>query len=190
MKKIYYIIFTLLIFSCNRSYEREEIKVIIDFTNSYLKKEHLQKLENYELICSENKKLDSFNLNIYISDYLLPISKIREDEKWMFDDNYSGKDSIIFRNILNSKKFNELTYREFDKNQIKLIEPYKQIIEYKPLDDYIRIRFSRVCFDKKRENAIVLIEYNFHCDKFNVSGFERPYLLRKIKNKWNYIPTK
>ena len=177
-------------FSCSNSYEQEEIKVITEFTNSYLKNEHLQKLENYELICSENKKLDSFNLKIYISDYLLPISKIREDEKWMFDDNYSGKDSTIFRNILNSKRFKELTYREFDKNQIKLIKPYKQISEYKPLDDYIRISFSRVCFDKKRENAIVLIEYNFHCDKFSVSGFERPYLLKKRKNKWNYIPTK
>tara|TARA_R110002049_G_C8892457_1_gene540881 strand:+ start:83 stop:655 length:573 start_codon:yes stop_codon:yes gene_type:complete len=190
MKKLIFIISVIFMFSCKNLYEQEEIKVITDFTNSYLKKEHFEKLENYKLICSENEKLDSSNLKIYISDYLLPISKIRKDKKWLFDGNYSGNDSIIFRNILDSKKFNELSYREFNKSEIQLIENYNLIDNYSEEEDFVGIKFSRVCFDENKENAILLIEYNFNCDKLNVSGFERPYLLKKMNNSWKYIPTK
>ena len=61
------------------------------------------------------------------------------------------------------KTFKNLKYSEINKSKIKLIKPYRQFeksqIKVSADEEYKILKFSRVCFDEKRENGIVVVEY-------------------------------
>ena len=136
MKRIILTFFLISLISCNNNYEKEEFKALEDITNNYLLKNHLNKMREKSQIFSENEieeiyekplNIDTLDLKVYLSDALLPISQVKEDNEWMFDDNYFGtKDSTIFHSIVNSRDFENLKYREFEKSKIQFIKPYRQ----------------------------------------------------------------
>jgi len=111
----------------------------------------------------------------------------------MFNDNYFGtEDSSIFHGIVASKRFNQLEYKEFDKTKINLIKPYRQFEKSQEKvetdEEYTLLNFSRVCFDDKRENGIIVIEYRKGFSHGSMSGYNMALLIKKIDDKWAYIP--
>jgi hypothetical protein len=200
MKKLIQIFFALFLISCNSNYEREEFKAIEDITNDYLLKNHLKKIKEepkvpneIEEVFENSSKIDTLDMKVYLSDALLPISQIKEDNEWMFNDNYFGtKDSAIFHSIVNSKKFVDLKYREFEKNRIQFIKPYRQFVKSKEKlkenEEYSLLSFSRICFDEKRKNGVIVIEYRNGHKGFTSYGNHMAFLIKKINEKWKYIP--
>jgi hypothetical protein len=174
------------------NYEKEESVAIEDFANDFLI--HYPKLahSNIDNDGSTNST-NGHKMKVYISDALLPISQIKEDNEWMFDDNYFGTaDSAIFRDIVASKEFDELKYREFEKEEIELPPAFIQFpnsnIELESQEEYIIISFSRVCFDQPKENGIVVIDYRIGFDVGTMGGYNMALLIKKENGKWGYIP--
>lgn len=193
------ILVCLTFIRCDNSYEIAEDKAIQDFANDYLQKNHLNDILNPILLMGEKSprviNLDSLDLKVYISDALIPISQIKKDNEWMFNDNYFGtKDSAIFYQIVKSSQFAELEYRVFDKAQLKLVKPYRQFEKSKekiPADEkYIILYFSRICFDKNKENGVVVIDYRTAHEGSSAYGYNMALLIKKIGDKWTYVSRK
>ena len=203
MKKSLLIFNLLFIVSCSNSYENEELRAIEGFASDFMVKNHLNKVLK-QPFSSENEieefyerplYVDTLNLKVYLSDTLLRISQVKEDNEWMFDNNiFEKKDSAIFYSLINSKKFKNLKYREFEKNKIQFKKPYRQFEKSKEKlkenEEYSLLSFSRVCLDDKRENGIVVLEYRNGNRGFTIYGSHRVYLLKKIDEKWEYVPRK
>ena len=204
MRIIILIVFIISLISCDSNYEKEEFKAIEDITYNYLVKNHLNKIKEEPYLNYENDieevyekplNLDTLDLKVYLSDALLPISQVKEDNDWMFNDNYfRTKDSAIFYSIVNSKEFKNLKYREFKKNKIKFIKPYRQFEtsneKLEENEEYSLLSFSRVCFDEKRENGVVVIEYRNGNKGYTSYGNHMAFLIKKTGEKWEYIPRK
>ena len=189
------------------SYEKEEFKAIKSITNEYLKNNHLKEILNpdfnppppgyYSYDSSEYQKprvpnIDSLDLKVYISDALLPIAQIKEDNEWMFRSNrYNKTDSIKYNEILISNTFKKLKYREFNKRNIEFIKPYRYFDRSKEsmalVDIYSIFNFSRICFDSKREYGIIVIDYETGYENGTGSGYFMSYLIQKIDDKWTLI---
>jgi hypothetical protein len=200
---------TLFLLSCDANniglkddteYRELEFEALEDLTNQYLRQVHLSHLKDYENMMSEinNEKPPVFNfkdLPVYISDALVPIAQIEEDEKWMFEDRYKdNKNKQLFQKIINSKQFKTLFYREFNKSDMILDEPFKQVYETPPNlkkdQEYVILNFSRVCFDKKREKGVVVIHYTHGYDNGKNSGNHGVYMIEKKVDGWIYIQPK
>jgi len=200
MKKILIIIIVvgLLFATCtNGSYEIEEVLAIQDIANDFLQRNLLT--EEIMVLDGEVIKItpfvDSLNSRVYFSDALLPISQVKEDNEWMFNNDYLGTpDSAIFYSIVNSKRFNKLTYREFDKSKIELVKPLMQFnksqAKIKTDEEYTIFQFSRVCFDNKRENGILVIHYLRGFENGAMNGYHMALLIKKDNGKWAYIHRK
>lgn len=194
MKRILQILTLFFIIGCNNNYEKEELNVIKDIANEFLVKNHLNKVlkDPFEEIYERPLYVDTLDLKVYLSDALLPISQIKEDNEWMFENkSLEKKDSIIFYSLIKSKKFQNLKYREFEKNKVQFEKPYRQFEKSKEKlkenEEYSLINFSRVCLDEKEENGIVVIEYRNGKKGFTIYGSHRVYLIRKKNSKWKYI---
>lgn len=179
--------------SCEDSYETEELKAIEDISNDFLIKKDLDKLLNVPDSIGHIKvykpNVDSLNIKVYLSDALVPIAQEKEDNLWMFKNNgFSKSDSIVFYGIVNSSRFKELGYRDFDKKKIRLKKPYSQseISEVKIVADqeYKILKFSRVCFDADKQNGIVVVELLTGLEYGTQSGFNGSILIKKKNNKW------
>jgi len=200
MTKFLSIIFICLVFTgCNDNYENEEIVAIEDLTNDYLErnilKEILEPSDIFNDKPSPKPNIDTLDLKVYLSDALIPIAQVKQDNEWMFNDNYFGTpDSAIFYGIVHSINFKKLNYREYDKREIQLIKPFRQFekSQAKVIADesYTILNFSRVCFDSKKENAVVVIEYLQGFTSGSMSGYHMALLIKKKGNKWTYIPRK
>lgn len=190
--------FTILLTSCKDDYEQEELKAIEDVANDYLKTNDLllnpTKFFDDQIIVRPN--IDNLDIKVYFSDDLLPISQVKEDNEWMFTDNNFKKasDSITFFSILNSQKFKDLKFREFAKSKLKLERPYTQFkssqTKFTADEEYRVLNFSRVCFDDKRENGIVVIEYLVGYESGTSSGYHNSLLIKKKNGKWTYVRRK
>ncbi|CAD0009750.1 hypothetical protein [Flavobacterium salmonis] len=199
MRKIFVLfMFTILLTSCKDDYEQEELKAIEDVANDYLKTNDLllnpTKFFDDQIIVRPN--IDNLDIKVYFSDDLLPISQVKEDNEWMFTDNNFKKasDSITFFSILNSQKFKDLKFREFAKSKLKLERPYTQFkssqTKFTADEEYRVLNFSRVCFDDKRENGIVVIEYLVGYESGTSSGYHNSLLIKKKNGKWTYVRRK
>lgn len=202
MKRILLILFIISLISCDNNYEKEEYEAIEDIANNYLLKNHFKKIKEEPHLNYENEfeevyerplNLDTLDLKVYFSDALLPISQVKEDNEWMFNDNYFGtKDSAIFHSIVNSKEFKNLKYREFEKNKIQIVKPYRQFEKsnekLEENEEYSLLSFSRVCFDEKRENGVVVIEYRNGNKGSTTYGNHMAFLIKKTEGKWEYVP--
>ncbi len=199
MRKIFVLLmFTILLTSCKDDYEQEELKAIEDVANDYLKTNDLllnpKKFFDDQVIAKPN--IDSLDIKVYFSDALLPISQVKEDNEWMFTDNDFKKvsDSITFFSILNSQTFKDLKFREFEKSKLKLERPYTQFkssqTKFTADEEYRVLNFSRVCFDDKRENGIVVIEYLVGFESGTSSGYHNSLLIKKKNGKWTYVRRK
>ena len=199
MKKIFVLLmFTILLTSCKDDYEQEELKAIEDVANDYLKTNDLllnpTKFFDDQVIAKPN--IDSLDIKVYFSDALLPISQVKEDNEWMFTDNDFKKasDSITFFSILNSQTFKDLKFREFEKSKLKLERPYTQFkssqTKFTADEEYRVLNFSRVCFDDKRENGVVVIEYLVGFESGTSSGYHNSLLIKKKNGKWTYVRRK
>jgi hypothetical protein len=199
MRKIFVLLmFTILLTSCKDDYEQEELKAIEDVANDYLKTNDLllnpTKFFDDQVIAKPN--IDSLDIKVYFSDALLPISQVKEDNEWMFTDNDFKKasDSISFFSILNSQTFKDLKFREFEKSKLKLKRPYTQFkssqTKFTADEEYRVLNFSRVCFDDKRENGIVVIEYLVGFESGTSSGYHNSLLIKKKNGKWTYVRRK
>jgi len=199
MRKIFVLLmFTVLLTSCKDDYEQEELKAIEDVANDYLKTNDLllnpTKFFDDQVIAKPN--IDTLDIKVYFSDALLPISQVKEDNEWMFTDNDFKKasDSITFFSILNSQTFKDLKFREFEKSKLKLERPYTQFkssqTKFTADEEYRVLNFSRVCFDDKRENGIVVIEYLVGFESGTSSGYHNSLLIKKKNGKWTYVRRK
>ena len=199
MRKIFVLLmFTILLTSCKDDYEQEELKAIEDVANDYLKTNDLllnpTKFFDDQVIVKPN--IDTLDIKVYFSDALLPISQVKEDNEWMFTDNNFKKasDSITFFSILNSQRFKDLKFREFAKSKLKLERPYTQFessqTKFTADEEYRVLNFSRVCFDDKRENGIVVIEYLIGFESGTSSGYHNSLLIKKKNGKWTYVHRK
>jgi hypothetical protein len=193
------ILITLILCGCNDNYDKDELDAITDITNDYLERNILQEtLTPHDLFSDKplaKPNIDSLDLKVYISDALIPIAQIKEDNEWMFNDNYFGtSDSAIFYGIVNSEKFRQLGYKEFDKQKVTLIKPFRQFgkSQEKIIADevYTILNFSRVCFDNNKENGVVVIEYLQGLESGTRNGYHMALLIKKKNNKWTYIPRK
>ncbi|REG88382.1 hypothetical protein [Flavobacterium aquicola] len=199
MRKIFVLLmFTILLTSCKDDYEQEELKAIEDVANDYLKTNDLllnpTKFFDDQVIVKPN--IDTLDIKVYFSDALLPISQVKEDNEWMFTDNNfkNASDSITFFSILNSQNFKDLKFREFAKSKLKLERPYTQFkssqTKFTADEEYRVLNFSRVCFDDKRENGIVVIEYLVGYESGTSSGYHNSLLIKKKNGKWTYVRRK
>lgn len=184
---------------CKDRSDKEELDAITDIANDYLEKNVLKEILEPRDIYSdkplEKLNIDSLDLKVYLSDALLPIAQVKQDNEWMFNDNYSGTpDSAIFYDIVNSEEFGKLTYREFDKKEIRLIKPFRQFEKSQEKvtteESYSILNFSRVCFDIKKQNGVVVIEYLQGFTSGSMNGYHMALLIKKKNNKWTYIPRK
>jgi len=196
MKKTLFLLISLSIISCRKPYEKEEFYAIQNILNDYLKREYLEnEIRPYIHLKEEtNSKFntDSTEIKVYISDALIPISQIKEDEYWMFINNYSDPENKkIFKQIINSDQFKKLRYREIDKKNIKLINPYKQaessIILLKNKEKYHIFNFSRVCFDNQKKNGIIVLNESIGKNGLEIQGNYKALLIKKKNKKWTYI---
>jgi hypothetical protein len=197
MKRTIQILTLFFIISCNNNYDKEELNVIKDIANEFLVKKHLNKVlkSPFEEIYERPLYVDTLDLKVYLSDALLPISQIKEDNEWMFENNhFEKKDSIIFYSLINSKKFKDLKYREFEKNKIKFEKPYRQFEKSKEKikenEEYSLLNFSRICLDEKEENGLVVIEYKNGKKGMTIYGSHMVYLISKNNNKWELTSRK
>jgi hypothetical protein len=192
MKKIIILLISLTIFGCKNSYEKEEFNAIQSILNNYLKLEYL---ENKPFEENENIKSDKIyntKIKVYISDALIPISQIKEDEYWMFTNNFRfAENKNKFNEIINSTIFKKLRYREIKKKQIELINPYEQSensrVDLKNEEKYNILSFSRVCFDYQMENGIVVINESIGRKGGKIQGNHKVLLIKKVNGKWVYI---
>lgn len=193
IRLIFYIL-SFCFLSCNNSYETEESKAIEDISNDYLNRKDLSKTLNPPTLYDGKNiitiTIDSLGFRIYFSDTLMSLSQVKQDAEHLFvGNNFNTSDSLIFYGLLNSEKFRELSYREFDKTKLKLIKPYIQLQRF-PLNlkgGYKTLKFSRVCFDEKKQNGIVVIDYSTVFESFPMTGFHEVLLIKKKNNKWTYI---
>ncbi|TCN50016.1 hypothetical protein D0809_24020 [Flavobacterium circumlabens] len=179
MKNIILIIFSFVFLNCGRNYEIEEDKAINDIVNDYLKN-------------SRESNINVGEKNVFISDALIPISQIKEDDELMFINNsFKPSDSIIFYQIVNSNTFKNLKYREFNKGNLQLDKPYKQSkkSDLKVTDENVLkiIKLSRICFDDNMENGVAVIEYMVGNEYTTENGYNGALLLKKVNNKWTYV---
>lgn len=187
----------LIFISCNnKSYEKEEVIAIQDIANDFLQRNLLTEEEVVTLdgeVIKITPFIDSLNSRVYFSDALLPISQVKEDNEWMFNNNYHGtEDSAIFYGIVHSKRFYELKYREFEKSKIELIKPLKQFEKSQETirtdEEYTIFQFSRVCFDSNKENGVIVIDYKKGYKNGSMNGYHMALLIKKQEGKWKYIP--
>jgi hypothetical protein len=199
----------LVTLSCTRRYEAEEFKAYQDITNKYLAVHDLHDLlypppepgpqdftnsRNIVPVKVDSLKLiDSLKIKVFISDALLPISQIKEDDDWMFKDSivYKVHDSI-FLSIMNTDRFKRLKYRELNKNELVLNKPYYQIFnprkEIGTDEKYLLFNFSRICFNHDFTFGLVLIEFQRGTDSYYGIGQLKVFLIRKNqKNIWEII---
>ena len=190
MKNFFLYIISIIFFSCGNDYEKEEIKVISDITNEYLRRNHLNLDDEYLKL--DTIQVEDSEFDVYISDVLIPIKQIKEDNEWMFScNNLTKKDSILFNELINSEYFESLKYREFNKTEIKLDKPYNQMFEK---DDkttsaeiYLMFNFSRVCFNNEMNKGIVVIDYKIGGKYGFKQGYNMSLIILKVNGKWTYI---
>jgi hypothetical protein len=184
---------------CKDNSDKDELAAITDITNDYLERNVLKEiLEPRDIFTDKpitKPNIDSLDLKVYISDALLPIAQVKQDNQWMFKDNYhETEDSTIFYEIVNSEQFRKLTYREFDKKEIRLIKPFRQFEKSQEKitadESYSILNFSRICFDSKKENGVVVIEYLQGFTSGSMNGYHMALLIKKKNNKWTYIQRK
>jgi hypothetical protein len=195
MKYLLILLFSTLIIGC-KNQEKDEFEAIEDVVNEFLALKHLPKILNPINFSDEpivaKPNIDSIKFKIYISDALLPISQIKEDNEFLFLDTLKSKmNNKIFHDLLFSKGFEMLKYREFDKSKMRLNKPYIEIFSIiKDIDiaheEYVRFSFSRVCFDKDKKYGILFMNY---FQGYNNGGMGQDYvLLIKFDNdKWNIV---
>jgi len=189
------IIFGLFFVTCSsKNYENEELIAIQDIANIFLQ----ETLIPEELVyISEDSILifpfsDSLNSRVFFSDGLFPISQVKKDYGWMFKESNLGTvDSALFYSIVNSKRFNELKFRNFDKTKIELLKPFKQFDRTQERiitgERYSIFNFSRICFDTKREIGVVVLGYTKGYENGTATGFRGPLLIKKQNGKWVYF---
>lgn len=196
----FFLIFFTLI-SCKSSYENEELKAIEDISNEFLKENDLNIILNPPPSPNGNPSwvpnLDSLDIKVVFSDELVSINDYKKSDTSMFKNNdFTKADSIIFNQIINSKKFEELEKKSFNKNNLKLAKPYRQVEkkEIKLEEGFPSMKFSRICFDKKMQNGVVVIDYSndVKTDESSqivssASGFNGALLIRKVNNKWAIV---
>jgi hypothetical protein len=192
MKKIIILLISLTIFGCKNSYEKEEFNAIQSILNNYLKLEYLENKPFAENDNIKSDKVYNTKIKVYISDALIPISQIKEDEYWMFTNNFRfAENKNAFNEIINSTKFKKLRYREIKKKQIELINPYEQSensrVDLKNEEKYNILSFSRVCFDYQMENGIVVINESIGRKGGKIQGNHKVLLIKKVDGKWVYI---
>jgi hypothetical protein len=192
MKKIIILLISLTIFGCKNSYEKEEFNAIQSILNNYLKLEYLENKPFAENDNIKSDKVYNTKIKVYISDALIPISQIKEDEYWMFTNNFRfAENKNAFNEIINSTKFKKLRYREIKKKQIELINPYEQSensrVDLKNEEKYNILSFSRVCFDYQMENGIVVINESIGRKGGKIQGNHKVLLIKKVNGKWVYI---
>jgi hypothetical protein len=196
MKYYLTLIISLLLLTGCRDYKAEEFKAIEDITNEYLYRKHLPEILNPYHSPDEPEpqkpNIDSLDLKVYISDALMPINQVKEDDNWLFTDTLKLKtNDSIFHALENSGNFKNLNYREIDKRAIKLKKPYRQI--YNPdsvadeNDSYLRFHFSRICFDENYKYGILYLEYLYGYQNGYGTGQVTVLLIMKQNGNWTII---
>ena len=192
MKNFFLYIISIIFLSCGNDYEKEEIKVISDITNDYLRRSHLNLEDEYLKL--DTIQVEGSDFDVYISDALIPIKQIKEDNEWMFlNNNFTKKNSILFNELINSEYFNSLKYREINKTEIELNKPYNKMFEKDnkrtSTKEYLMFNFSRVCFNKEMNKGIVVINYKIGGKYGFTQGYNMPLIISKLNGKWTYIIT-
>ncbi|WP_296618864.1 hypothetical protein [Marivirga sp.] len=199
MKKLSSLFFILLIIACDssKSYNSEEEKAIEGVINSFIT-HYIEKKNRIP----RHSKIDSAlmqrgfkpeEIKVYISDALLPISQIFEDNKWMNSKVYQNEGlNAQFSDLYNSKTFYQLEYREFTKGKINLNTPLKQCYNCTDKitadEQYSMISFSRICFNEEKNMGLVVIHYGVGFEASSMSGHHGPFLIKKQNDSWSIIP--
>lgn len=193
------LIFTLiLLVSCNNlEYQNQEFNAIEDIANDYLKQKHFKKVTRKppppgDIMFEEESYVDTTDLKVFVSDALLPIDQVKEDNYWMFDELYSNKElDSLFNELQKEERFAKLKYREFIKTDLNIKKPYKQIFNIKKEvvtdEEYVIFSFSRILFDSDFKKGIVVIDFNYGSEYGIMGGFHRPYLIKKLNDKWTFV---
>ena len=201
--KIILLLFSILILTdcSNRDYIQIEDKAIQDITNDYLKSNHLRKnrLKPPPPPSEDNIQID-FDIKeekqdvykVYVSDALLPISQIKEDNQRMFNEMYkTPKLDSLFNSLMLTNEFDNLAYREFDKKRMIFLKPYQQFTDHKneigKEEEYLIFSFSRISFSADYKFGLVVINYRFGWPNGNGGGSHRPYLIENVNNEWKLI---
>ena len=179
------------------SYELEEDKAIEDIINDYVthyigKTNRLPTQSRFDSALLQSDPIPE-NIQVYISDALIPISQLFEDNIWMTSENY--QDSVLeseFSKLYNFSRLQKLHYREFDKKDLNLDAPLSQCVkcadEISADEQYSRISLSRICFNQQRDKGIVIINYGVGFESGIMGGHFGPFLIEKKQNKWTIIP--
>ncbi|WP_075603794.1 hypothetical protein [Saccharicrinis aurantiacus] len=201
MRITYLLLLTLILFGCtDNRYLKIEVAAIQDISNDYIKIKHRRKwlkppppsTDNDEIQIDFETSEDQDEYKVFLSDALIPISQVKEDNQWMFDKLYeTPKFDSIFNSITNSERFGKLGYKEYEKKNVTFNEPYQQFVDRKKevgqYEEYLILGFSRVCFNEDYTYGLVVIDYKYGWPNGTGGGFHRPYLIKIENDKWKVI---
>ena len=201
MRTTYLLLLIFILFGCtDNRYHKIEVAAIQDISNDYIKIKHRRKwpkpppppTENDEIQIDFETSLEQDEYKVFLSDALIPISQVKEDNQWMFDKLYeTPKLDSIFNSIIISERFGKLGYREYEKRNVIFNKPYQQFTDRKKEvghdEEYLIIGFSRICFNKDYTFGLVVIDYKYGWPNGTGGGFHRPYLIKMENDKWKVI---
>jgi hypothetical protein len=189
---------------CGNNYEKEESQAIKDITDEFIIKEHWNEVvdPSFPILGMKLPKpvIDSLDVQVVFCDTLSAFSEISSKKRFVFDNNrYNGADQAILKEIMAQKQFEQLPSREITIKKINLPNHYRNVdrSDLKDGDFYLNLKFSRVCFDEKMENGLVILDLGMGIHgKSKFKELFQTYknristeltLIKKVNGKWKMV---
>ena len=193
MKKIIIIVFVFLTTFSNAQNINEELKAINDVFPEILKRawpgNPVYEEMNYPFgdLKRELEVTDSLKKyvhRLYICDTLKSLSKILKDNNEIIKNE---RFSLIYLKLIKENNIKSLVDYKFDRNRINNMWIYTQIdsLPQNLKEGYLYIKFSRVCFNKKKDLGLFYISVLEH----GLTGFSTLVLIEKYikQDKWMFV---
>ncbi|GAB4029733.1 hypothetical protein [Spirosoma jeollabukense] len=155
-------------FTEQEKYQDEEFNAIESVVNDYLKIYRLPELldqRNYPILPLLPKpSIDTIDAKVYLSDALMSLAQTKEEDESTYHPDKANSFDIVYKNLMASSTFSELGYREFDKKEIILQKPFRQIFrpnrDVKEEEQYSELRLSRICFDDNLNRGMLYLYFS------------------------------
>jgi hypothetical protein len=176
----YIVLIIVLVFcSCENSYEKEESQAIRDITDAFIIKEHWNEVVDppFPILGMKLPRaaIDSHEVQVVFCDTLSAFSEISSKKRFVFDNNrYNGADQATLRKIIDQEQFGQLPSRKISIKTVDLPKHFRNVgrSQLKHGDFYLNLKFSRICFDEKMENGLVVLDMG--------TGFQGNSKLRQL----------
>lgn len=129
------------------------------------------------------KEIDSRKFLLYIPDTLFSLKKIIKTHKWIYTDELYEP---MYKSLIKNDNFKQLDNIRIDTKSFKNIWKYsiieKNLDEWPTDINYLKLKISRVCFNKSKTLGFFYIEVLDYSD----SGYVTLILMEKDKSTKNW----